>query len=131
MLAELGGRPFSFYPAIVGIEHNEWTLVAETWAELLIRNTREPGLEIGIPRRAVGEISNTTDPVCIVGLKQELEYRAGQVWPARRTVLDMPAPPGPSKPEPVRPGEFDTLRGGSPGAESRVWRLIVTTMEVV
>ncbi len=89
--AELFDRPFSFYPPIRGVEHNEWRLKEATWSEMLVRNTAAD-IEVAIPRRYFGEVSETDKPVMIVGLKQELEYRMGTVWPVRKPVLAMPAP---------------------------------------
>lgn len=86
---QLGHRPFSFYPALVNIEHNEWRLRRASWSEILVANTRTSE-EIWIPRRFVGEISRTDDPVMIVGLTKELEYKAGQVIPHIRRVIQMP-----------------------------------------
>jgi hypothetical protein len=85
----LEGRPFSLYPAIVGIEHNEWRYRGETWAELGLFNTKN-GLEIWIPRRYVGAVSRVDEPVMILGLSKELEYRGGQVLPHVRRLLEMP-----------------------------------------
>lgn len=131
MASELEGQPFSFYPAIEGIDHNEWTLVEETWAELVVRNTREQFV-IGIPRRVIGEVSHTDHPVRIVGLKHVLEYKAGQVWPVKNSVFTMPAPPGTpmtkarkeAPPPPLKTG-LGAITGSSQGAENKVTRLIV------
>jgi hypothetical protein len=89
--AELFDRPFSFYPPIHGVEHNEWRLKEATWSEMLVRNTASD-IEVAIPRRYFGAVSETDKPVMIVGLKQELEYRMGTVWPVRKPVLAMPPP---------------------------------------
>ncbi len=89
--AELFDRPFSFYPPIHGVEHNEWRLKEATWSEMLVRNTAAD-IEVAIPRRYFGAVSETDKPVMIVGLRQELEYRMGTVWPVRKPVLAMPAP---------------------------------------
>jgi hypothetical protein len=51
---------------------------------------RKTGEEISIPRRLVGEVSVVDDPVVIVGLLRELEYREGAVWPCQRHVIEMP-----------------------------------------
>ena len=69
------------------------------------------GNEIWISRRFLGEISRIDEPVVIVGLVKELEYKAGAVWPYQRRVIEMPvavgAPPmsvpegGAPKPAPV------------------------------
>src|SRR5215467_3023927 len=85
----LGSRPFSFYPAILHIDHNEWLFRKATWSEVLVVNCKS-GEEIWIPRRFLGEVSRVEDPVLIVGLNKELEYRGGAVWPYQRRVIQMP-----------------------------------------
>lgn len=127
-LEHLASRPFAFYPAIVGVEHNEWRLRRATWSEILVANTRE-NLEVWIPRRYFGEISRVEDPVMIVGLTRELEYKAGAVWPYERRVLTMPAPPEhrPYAPEPEPPPPRLGLRP-QPTTESRVGRLIAAAL---
>jgi hypothetical protein len=97
-LDHLATRPFSFYPPIVGIEHNEWLFRKATWSEILVVNCKADN-EIWIPRRFIGEVSRVEDPVLILGLNRELEYKAGAVWPYQRRILQMPvavnAPPPP------------------------------------
>ena len=88
-LAELGRRPFSLYPAIVGIQHNQWFLRRATLLEIEVVNTKSK-VEVMIPRRFVGEVSRVEAPVMIVGLIKELEYKAGAVVPHRRHVIEMP-----------------------------------------
>ena len=97
-LAALRNQPFSFYPAILNIEHNKWQYRKATWSDVLVVNARA-GLEISIPRRFLGEISRIEDPVVIVGLLRELEYKEGAVWPYQRRVIEMPVAVG----EPARP----------------------------
>lgn len=88
-LAQLGGRPFSFYPAILNAGHNEWVYRSATWSDVLVRNTKT-NEEVPVPRRYLGEISSVDAPVMIVGLVVELECRGGVVWPAERRVIEMP-----------------------------------------
>jgi hypothetical protein len=88
-LAQLGRRPFSFYPAILNAGHNEWIYRSATWSDVLVRNTKT-NEEVSVPRRYLGEISSVDAPVMIVGLLAELEFRAGVVWPAERRVIEMP-----------------------------------------
>jgi hypothetical protein len=97
-LEALRNRPFSFYPAILNIEHNKWQYRKATWTDVLVVNART-GQEIWIPRRFLGEISRIEDPVVIVGLLKELEYREGAVWPYQRRVIEMPIAVG----APARP----------------------------
>jgi hypothetical protein len=88
-LEQLTTRPFSFYPPILNVEHNEWLFRKATWAELLVINCKS-GAEVWISRRFIGEISRIDDPVVIVGLTKELEYKAGSVFPYQRRVIEMP-----------------------------------------
>jgi hypothetical protein len=90
---DLANRPFSFYPPILNVEHNEWLYRKATWPEILVVN-RKTGTEIWIPRRFLGEVSRIDDPVLIVGLNRELEYKGGAVWPYQRRVLQMPVAVG-------------------------------------
>lgn len=82
-------RPFSFYPPIVNVEHNEWILRRANWTDFLVVNTKTRD-ELCVPRRFVGEGSLVEQPVMIVGLVKELEYREGEVLPHRRRVIEMP-----------------------------------------
>src|SRR6185295_20218504 len=89
-LEHLGAnRPFSFYPAILNIEHNEWLFLRSTWSEILVVNSKSKE-ELWIPRRFLGEISRIEDPVVIQGLTKELEFKSGQVLPHQRRVIEMP-----------------------------------------
>src|SRR5215468_10429916 len=72
----LATRPFSFYPAIVGIEHNEWLYRKANWSEIQVVNCKT-GVELWISR-------------LIVGLNRELEYKGGMVVPYQRRVIEMP-----------------------------------------
>lgn len=91
----LPDHPFSFYPAIRNILHNEWQFRKATWSELVVVN-RKTGVEVSIPRRFVGEVSIVDHPVVIVGLLRELEYKDGVVWPHQRRVIEMPVAVGES-----------------------------------
>jgi hypothetical protein len=92
-LEHLVTRPFSFYPPIINVEHNEWLFRKATWSEILVVNCKS-GAEIWISRRFVGEVSRIDDPVLIVGLNRELEYKGGAVWPCQRRVIEMPVAVG-------------------------------------
>ena len=80
-------------PPILNIEHNEWLFRKATWSEILVVNCKTSN-EIWIPRRFLGEVSRIEDPVLIVGLNRELEYKAGAVWPYQRRVIEMPVAVG-------------------------------------
>src|SRR5271169_2031819 len=90
-------RPFSFYPPIVNVEHNEWLFRKASWSEILVVNCKSAS-EIWIPRRFVGEVSRVDDPVLIVGLNRELEYKGGMIVPFQRRVIEMPVAVGGSSP---------------------------------
>ena len=125
-LDHLATRPFSFYPPILNIEHNEWLFRKSTWSEILVVNCKS-GNEIWIPRRYVGEVSRVDDPVLIVGLIKELEYRGGTVWPYQRRVLEMPiavGAPAPSAPAHTPdPALAVEMRVGS-ATDTRIIKLI-------
>ncbi len=88
-LDQFGQRHFSFYPAIVNLEHNEWVVRRITSSDVQVMNTKT-SLEIWVSRHLLGEVSLIEEPVMIVGLLKELEYRAGAVLPRVRRVIEMP-----------------------------------------
>ncbi|MDX2154806.1 MAG: hypothetical protein SFV54_28950 [Bryobacteraceae bacterium] len=126
-LEHLNERPFSFFPPILGVEHNEWTYVRSTWSEMLVANTKS-GAEVWIPRQYLGELSRVDEPVMIVGLRKELQYKAGSVWPYERRVVQMPrglAEPPPANPEEVAASLKEPPgRRGAQGPETRIGLLI-------
>ena len=126
-LSELRYGRFSFYPAIVGVNHNEWILRRATWTELLVANAKTSE-EICIPRHFVGEVSSIEAPYRIVGLLKELEYRQGLVLPYRRIVIEMPRAVndfGRPALQPVITGHqagVVTIRADA--GDSRFWRML-------
>src|SRR5580698_5228156 len=86
---QLGNCPFSFYPPIANIEHNEWIFRTATWDEICVVNTKTAA-EVFVPRRFLGAMSLVGEPVVIVGLLKELEYKEGAVLPVVRRVIEMP-----------------------------------------
>ncbi len=127
-LESLKGRAFSFFPPVLNIEHNEWTYDKATWSEVVVINTKS-GQEVWVPRRFLGEISRVDEPVMIVGLKRELEYKAGTLWPYERRVIEMPKAVNdyarPAQPEPS--GRLAAVPGmrSDGGAESKIGRLLL------
>lgn len=119
---QLADRRFAFYPALRGVEHNEWALVEETWSEILAKNV-ETGAEYWIPRAHLGDVSSTDEPVLIVGLKRELEIKAGEVRPVRNRVVSLPGRPEPRKPAVEQPEPVAPVRGDS-AAESSTLVLV-------
>ena len=126
-LAELQGRRFSFYPAIRGIEHNEWTMHDSTWSEVQVRNGMT-GQEFWIPKRHLGGVSSSDSPVLILGLQRELEFKAGGVYPYRRTVTEMPSTPASRQP-PAAPVPEPKQRLLS-GSDARLVRLLAIAIGV-
>jgi hypothetical protein len=133
-LEQLGERPFSFYPAIIGVDHNEWAFRKATWSELLVVN-RTTKQEVWIPRRYLGEVSRIDEPVVIIGLVKELEFKGGMVIPHERRVIeisravnDIPRPLE-SVPVGARPAPVVGIRL-EPGAESKVGRMLLTVIAV-
>lgn len=124
-LDEFGERPFSFYPPILNIEHNEWNFRQGTWSEILVHNSKA-GVDVWIPRSYLGELSKVDDPMMIVGLRRELEYKGGAVWPYVRRVIPMPPgqsarPPAVSN-EPAAPSKGEALRLDA--SETKIGKMI-------
>jgi hypothetical protein len=129
-LESLGKRPFCFYPTVVNVQHNEWVFERATWSELLVINTKT-SQEVWVPRRFLGEVSKVDEPRPIVGLKRELEYKAGSLWPYERRVLEMPKavsdytqPTVAESSTPVPAGVRLAVRKND-GAESNIGKLII------
>ena len=85
---ELESREFSFFPAIVGIDHNLWRFRQANWSEVMVENCKT-GSEIWISRRYIGEAS-TEEPIAIVGLTREFEFKGGMLSPYHKRLLKMP-----------------------------------------
>ena len=127
-LEQLRQRPFSFYPPISNILHNEWLYRRATWSEILVQNTKS-NEEIWVPRRFVGALSQVDEPVMIVGLTKELEFKAGTLWPLERRIIEMPravneSPRAHGPEPPVRPATVVGIRVES-SPESRIGRLVL------
>lgn len=86
---QLAHRRFSFYPAIANVEHNEWLFRRLEWDGIQVMNTKTQE-ELWIPRRFLGGVASTEEPVVIVGLLKDLEYREGEIVPLVRRVIEMP-----------------------------------------
>jgi hypothetical protein len=126
-LEHLATRPFSFFPPIVGIEHNEWLYRKANWSEIQVVNCRS-GAELWIPRRFVGEVARVEDPVLIVGLARELEYKGGMIVPFQRRVIEMPVAVGgasipPAETERSALAPIVGIRTASP-TDRRIFKLI-------
>ena len=126
----LGRRPFSFYPPIVNVEHNEWILRRANWTDFQVINTKTKA-ELCVPRRFVGEGALVEEPVMIVGLVKELEYREGLVLPHVRRVIEMPRVVNDNAPArvvgPPRSAPVVGIRiEGEP--RSKVWRLLAAAV---
>ena len=126
-LEQLRSRTFSFYPAVRGIEHNEWTVGESTWSEVQVRNRRSER-EFWIPRSELGEVSSSDSPVLILGLRRELEFKAGGIYPYRRVVTQMPSTPASRReaPEPAPEPQQRTL----PVAHARAVQMLALAVGV-
>jgi hypothetical protein len=123
-LQHLGGRRFSFYPPIRNLEPNEWLYRRATWSECVVVNTRS-GEEVWVPRIFLGEVSRIDEPVMIVGLNRQLEWRSGKIMPLERRVIEFPvavsdshAPARSGQPAPVINIRLE------PKPEARAWKWI-------
>ena len=133
-LDHLTTRPFSFYPPILNFEHNEWLFRKATWSEILVVNCRT-GVEIWISRRlSLAESPASSDPVLIVGLNRELEYKGGTVWPFQRRVIEMPTAAGGS---PMASGAVPDRRASASvvgirleSNDRRIFKLIAAALPV-
>ncbi len=125
-LDHLIARPFSFYPPIIGIEHNEWLYRKASWSEILVVNCQSAE-EVWLSRRYIGEVSRVDDPVLIVGLNRELEFKGGMVVPFQRRVIEMPVAvggrPAASVGERPEPGLIVGIRTAS-AQDKRIFKLI-------
>jgi hypothetical protein len=123
-LQHLGGRRFSFCPPIRNLEPNEWLYRRATWSECVVVNARS-GEEVWVPRIFLGEVSRIDEPVMIVGLNRQLEWRSGKIIPLERRVIELPvavndthAPPRPGQLAPVINIRLE------PKTEVRAWKWI-------
>jgi len=132
LVHEIGRRSFAFYPSIANAEPNEWLIRGASWTVVEVVNART-GLEVAVPRHFVGPISEADDPILIVGLVKELEYREGALWPRVKRVIEMPRavnggvaadlPPWRAQTQPVGPAPVVAIRlHGS--AESRLSKVL-------
>jgi len=125
-------RPFSFYPPILNVQHNEWRFRRATWSEMLVVNTKS-GEEFWISRRFIGEISRVDEPVMILGLTKELEYKNGQVLPHVRRVIEIPRAVNDTIPQRTEPAPQAAPIVGirlESGTESRIGKLIVFVVAI-
>ncbi|MFN0165612.1 MAG: hypothetical protein ACKV22_04200 [Bryobacteraceae bacterium] len=132
-LETLRGRTFSFYPAILGIEYNEWKIGRATWSEIEVVNGKS-GQALWIARRFFGEVSPVDHPMTIVGLTKGLEFRTGTVWPVQKRVIEMPvAVNAPSVQAPAQRSVGAPVVGIrlEPGTETKAGRLVLGAMLVV
>jgi hypothetical protein len=126
-LDRIGDHPFAFYPPIRNESHNEWKLRKTTWSEILVANS-QTGAEIWIPKRYLGEVSTTADPILIVGLNRELELKAGMLVTHQRRVIRMPeAIGGSAATSTTAPGQGEPAHFGGirlEASDRRVFKLV-------
>jgi hypothetical protein len=85
----IGTRRFAFYPIIRNADPNDWRLGTGARSEIQVVNTKT-GRELWIPRQYIGAVSDTGDSLLVVGLRKELNIRAGEVEPHIKRVIEMP-----------------------------------------
>jgi hypothetical protein len=129
-LEHLVTRPFSFYPPIISVEHNEWLFRKASWSEIQVVNCRS-GTEIWIPRRFVGEVARIEDPVLIVGLNRELEYKGGMIVPFQRRLIEMPLAVGGARPVAGRSDPAPVVGIRLEPSDRRIVRLIIVAVAVL
>jgi hypothetical protein len=95
----IGRQKFAFYPAIKNIDPNEWILGVGSRSDIQVVNAKTGG-EMWIPWQYIGAVSESGESL-IVGLRKELEFRAGSLEPLVKCVIEMPAPQGSSPPNPL------------------------------
>jgi len=134
-LEQYAGRSFAFQPAVGNIERNEWTYLKHTWSEVLVRNT-ESGKEFWVPRSYLGELSGVDDPVMVVALSRELEYRGGALWPRTHGVVrasEAPVQFAPTEKPATGELEASALRyrpSGETRTERNVQRLVLWSLVI-
>jgi len=126
-LEHLAVRPFSFFPPIVNVEHNEWLFRKATWSEIQVVNHRS-GAEVWISRRYVGEVARIEDPVLIVGLNRELELKSGMIVPYQRRIIEMPVAVGGPAPIGARSESAPVVGIRLEPSDRRVLRLILVAV---
>src|ERR1035437_6795835 len=122
----MAARAFSFFPPIVGIEHNEWLLRQVNWSEVLVAN-QATNQELWIPRRYFGEASRIEDPVLIVGLTREMEYQGGMLRPFKQRLIQMHSGSPAHSESPGRPdraAESSMMRVRAESSDKRAFKLI-------
>lgn len=132
-LNQLAGREFSFHPSIGNLETNLWRLVEANWSEFLVENLGDQ-TQVWVPRRYLGDVSASDRPVMIVGLNRPLDYKAGQVWPVQKRVIEMPRVPvgdpfgAPAGEEASRPSHALSNGLRLDASEKKVGRLILVAL---
>ncbi len=128
---QLGERTFSFYPAIVGVGHNEWLFREATWSEVLVANVKSEQ-EIWVPKRYIGQIAKVDEPMAIVGLTKEIEFRSGSIVPHTRRVIEMPRavnegprPGAEPVPQAARMSAMQSIAGVSSGSDSKIGKMLL------
>ncbi|MBV8553136.1 MAG: hypothetical protein JOY54_17705 [Acidobacteriaceae bacterium] len=88
----VGRRPFAFYPPIRNATPNEWVLGTGSWTEVQVINARDR-YDLWIPRQFIGAVSETDEPLLVVGLTRALIFHEGSIEPRVKQVIEMPYTP--------------------------------------
>lgn len=88
----VGRRKFLLFPPISNIAPNEWLRGKTSWSEAQLVNA-VTGQDIWVPWQSICGVSDGPDLQLVVELKDELEYRDGNVSLKVKRVITMPALP--------------------------------------
>jgi len=124
-LQQLGGRRFSFYPPIRNLGPNEWLYRSATGSECVVANAKS-GEEVWIPRLFLGEVSRIDEPIMLVRLNRELEWKSGAIVPRLRHVIELPVAANDNRPAPSSPAHLAPVVSIrlEPKTEVRAWKWI-------
>jgi hypothetical protein len=86
----VGRRRFAFYPPIAQADPNEWILGPADRSEVQVVNV-QTGRTLWILREYIGAVSESSSPLLVVGLTKALKFRAGNIEPKIKQVIEMPS----------------------------------------
>lgn len=91
----LGHRKFVLYPPIANGGPNAWVRGKTSWAETQLVNA-VTGRDVWVPWQYICGVSDKPGSDLVVELKEDLEFRDGNISPRVRRVIPMPLPDNPS-----------------------------------
>lgn len=85
----LGRRQFVLFPAIANAGPNAWLRGRSSWSEAQLVNAIT-GQDVWVPWQYICGVSDRADMEPVVELKEDLEFRDGNVLPRVKRVIPMP-----------------------------------------